>query len=103
MTIKHLVISEEDKPFTGYGVIKKLNLEKFWELKNIKTIHATSAGAIISLFISLNIEWEALDDYFIKRPWEEVFNITPQMIFDAYSKKGFIIKKYLKIYLSLLD
>lgn len=94
MNIKHLVISGGGPNlFTGYGLLKKLNIEKFWNLKDIETIHATSAGAIIGLFIALNIEWDALDDYFIKRPWEEVFNITPQMIFDAYSKKGIYNKK----------
>lgn len=89
MVIKHLVISGGGPNlFTGYGALKKLHTENFWNLKNIETIHGTSAGAIIGLFIALNVEWETLDDYFIKRPWENVFSVSPNMIFDAYSKRG---------------
>lgn len=94
MTIKHIVISGGGPNlFTGYGVIKTLNKKNFWHLKDIKSIHCTSAGSIIALFLLLNAEWESLDDYFIKRPWENVFHISPQMIFDAYTKKGIYTTK----------
>lgn len=89
MTIKHIVISGGGPNLlVGYGVLKSLHKNKIWKLDDIKTIHSTSAGAMIALFIVLNIEWGTLDDYLIKRPWENVFHISPEMIFDAYIKKG---------------
>ena len=87
--IKHLVISGGGP--TGllyYGALKHLFEQKFISIENIKSIYGTSVGAIIGVLISLKYDWKTLDDYFLKRPWDKVFKIAPDNLFDLYSNKG---------------
>jgi predicted acylesterase/phospholipase RssA len=87
--IKHLVISGGGvNGLTFYGVLRESNKNKFWELKNIKTIYATSVGSILGVLLSLNYEWEITDNYFIKRPWNEVFNFKLQNILNSFDNCG---------------
>ena len=69
MTIKHLVFSGGGPVgLISYGAAKYLNKEKYWDLKDIKTIYGTSVGAYMGILVSLGYEWDWIDDYFIKRP-----------------------------------
>lgn len=87
--IKHLVISGGGPSMIQtLGAIQYLEEEKFIDINNIETIYGTSAGAIIGVLICLKYDWKTLHDYIINRPWQEVFPIKIQNIFDAYTKKG---------------
>jgi predicted acylesterase/phospholipase RssA len=89
MPIKHLVMSGGGPTMLQtLGALYYLANESFVNLKDIKTIYGTSAGAIIGLCIALNFDWETINDYIIKRPWHDVFPMKIQNILDAYSKKG---------------
>jgi predicted acylesterase/phospholipase RssA len=73
-------------------------------MKNIESIYGTSAGAIVGILICLKYDWETINDYIIKRPWQDVFPIKVQNIFEAYTKKGiFDIKTIEKCFKPLLD
>jgi len=94
--IRHLVLCGGGPAgLINYGAVKVLEKEKIWSLENIKTIHGTSCGALFGVIISLGYEWEWLDDYFIKRPWEKVFSLTAQTVFEAYEQKGLLGEKIL--------
>jgi predicted acylesterase/phospholipase RssA len=87
--IKHLVMSGGGPSMIQtLGAIQYLEENKFIDINTIETIYGTSAGAIIGVLICLKYDWETLRDYIIKRPWQEVFPIKIQNIFDAYTKKG---------------
>ena len=89
MTIKHLVISGGGPTFIQVlGAINELTSKSFMDLNNIETIYGTSAGAIIGILICLKYDLETINDYIIKRPWQDVFQIKVQTILDAYTKKG---------------
>ena len=105
MTIKHLVISGGGPTMIQVlGAIQHLEQEKFIDMTNIETIYGTSAGAIVGILICLKYDWETINDYIIKRPWQDVFPIKVQQIFDAYTKKGiFDIKTIEKCFKPLLD
>jgi len=105
MTIKHLVISGGGPVLIQIlGAIQHLEENKFLNLSEIETIYGTSAGAIVGILISLNFDWETINDYIIKRPWQDVFPIKVQHILDAYTKKGlFDIKNIEKCFKPLLD
>ncbi len=92
MTIQHLVIGGGGPfGFTAFGVLKYLHDVKFWNIKNIKTIHATSIGALVGTFLLLGYDYNYIYDYFIKRPWEKIFkNISVNNIFNIYTDKGAI-------------
>jgi predicted acylesterase/phospholipase RssA len=94
MTIKHLV-------FSGGGPImiqilaamQELENKQYLNMNDIETIYGTSAGAIIAVAFSLKFDWQTLNDYIIKRPWQELFSIKVQNILDSYSKKGIFDSK----------
>ena len=86
------------------GAIQHLEQNNFVDMKNIESIYGTSAGAIVGVLICLKYDWETINDYIIKRPWQDVFPIKVQNIFDAYTKKGiFDIKTIEKCFKPLLD
>jgi len=105
MTIKHLVISGGGPIMVQVlGAIQHLEQNNFVDMKNIESIYGTSAGAIVGILICLKYDWETINDYIIKRPWQDVFPIKVQNIFDAYTKKGiFDIKTIEKVFKPLLD
>jgi predicted acylesterase/phospholipase RssA len=105
MTIKHLVFSGGGPIMVQIlAAIQHLEKEKFIDFKNIESIYGTSAGAIVGILICLKYDWETINDYIIKRPWQDVFPIKVQNIFDAYTKKGvFDIKTIEKCFKPLLD
>jgi predicted acylesterase/phospholipase RssA len=89
MQIKHLVISGGGPTmFQSLGAIQYLEQTGFINLKNITSIYGTSAGAFVSVFISLKFDWETLNEYVIKRPWHKVFPIKANTILDSYTKRG---------------
>jgi predicted acylesterase/phospholipase RssA len=105
MTIKHLVISGGGPVLVHVlGVIQHLEESNYLDRKEIKSIYGTSAGAIVGVLICLGFDWETIRDYVIKRPWQDVFPVKVQNIFDAYTKKGiFDIKTFEKCFRPLLD
>ena len=92
MTIQHLVIGGGGPfGFTAFGVFKQLHDVGFWDIKNIKTIFATSIGALVGAFLLLGYDYSYIYDYFVKRPWEKIFkNIGVNNIFNIYTDKGAI-------------
>jgi predicted acylesterase/phospholipase RssA len=105
MTIKHLVISGGGPIMVQVlGAIQHLEQNNFVSMKDIETIYGTSSGAIVGILICLKFDWETINDYIIKRPWQDVFPVKVQNIFDAYTKKGvFDIKTVEKCFKPLLD
>jgi predicted acylesterase/phospholipase RssA len=88
MTIKHLVISGGGPSgVLIYGIVSQLEKKGFWNLTNIKSIYGCSIGAYIGVILSLGYEWEWLDDYFIKRPWDKLVTSSKTRLIDIYEKK----------------
>ena len=105
MTIKHLVISGGGPILIQIlAAIQHLEKNNFFQLNNIESIYGTSAGVIVAILICLKFDWPTINDYIIKRPWQDVFPIKVQNIFDAYTKKGiFNITNIEKCFKPLLD
>lgn len=105
MTIRHLVISGGGPiMFQIISAIQELERKEYLNMKNIESIYGTSAGAIVAVMISLKFDWETINDYIIKRPWQDVFPIKVQNILDTYTKKGiFDIKNIEKCFKPLFD
>lgn len=105
MTIKHLVISGGGPIMIQIlSAIQELEKKEYLNMDNIESIYGTSAGAVVGIMISLKFDWETLNDYIIKRPWQDVFPLKVQNILDAYSKKGiFDIKTVEKCFKPLFD
>ena len=102
MTIKHLVIGGGG-PFglSALGALKYLHEKEFWNIINIKSIYATSIGALVAVYISLKYDYDYIVEYLVKRPWEKIFEeIGVQNILELYNHKGLVnahsmlLKKY---------
>jgi predicted acylesterase/phospholipase RssA len=72
--IKHLVISSGGPAgHMMYSILRTLNMKGVWDAKDIKSIYGSSIGSFVAIIIALRYEWEVMDDYLIKRPWEKIF------------------------------
>ena len=92
MTIKHLVIGGGG-PFglSAIGALKYLHEKEFWNIKNIKSIYATSVGALVAVYISLNYDYDYIIEYLVKRPWEKLLEeIGVENIIELYNNKGLV-------------
>lgn len=89
MPIKHLVISGGGPNILQlYGGLKYSHIKNIWSIDNIESIYATSAGAIVGLLLLLKIPFEDIDNYFINRPWDTIFNISAQHILQLLKQTG---------------
>jgi len=99
MTIKHLVIPGGGPTgIKALGALQYLEQHGYWNINDIETIYATSAGAIISVLLCLKFDWDTINDYIIKRPWNDAFQVSVNQIFEAYSKKGLFDKNIAEIF-----
>jgi len=95
MVIKHIVISGGGPTgFLSYGAAKHLAQQGFWSHDNLETIYGTSIGSLIGAILCLKHEWDTLDDYIIKRPWEKVIVNSLEM-FELFAQKGIAKMKLL--------
>lgn len=100
MTYENLVISGGGHTlFQFFGVIEKCLRDKIIEKSKIKRFYCTSAGGLIAVLFSLDVEWKIVYDYFIERPWDQVqvFNINLlESLYHIYHEKGFFKKEFFK-------
>lgn len=88
MVIKHIVICGGGPTgLLSYGAAKHLAQQGFWSRANIETIYGTSIGALIGAMLCLKHDWETMDNYIVKRPWEKVVVDSLEM-FELFSCKG---------------
>lgn len=95
-TIKHIVLSGGGETgFAYYGAIRESHKSGFWDIKNIISIHSTSAGSIFSTFLPLIhlIGWDKFDTFIHKRPWEQVFTFSIDHIMNLYTNIGILTRK----------
>jgi predicted acylesterase/phospholipase RssA len=87
--IKHLVISGGGTiGFMFYGALKESNLQGLWKFEDIETIYGTSVGSIVAIIIAMKFDWKVLDDYLIKRPWQNVFHFNMGLVLSSFHEKG---------------
>jgi hypothetical protein len=95
MPIKHLVISGGGPAgLVEFGILKHLSINNIIKYENIESIYATSIGGFISLIYLLKFEWSWMDDFLIKRPWENLLNFTSYDYLNIFYSKGLFDKKF---------
>ena len=92
--IKHIVLSGGGAVgLCQYGALRESNKRGLWSIENIESIYGLSVGCITALFISLNFEWDVLDDYLIKRPWQNVINFNMNSLIQSFDSRGILDNK----------
>ena len=88
-TTEHLVLSGGAVVgFAFFGVLQTLLAGKIIDLDNIKTIHATSAGTLVAVAITLGYELDVVKTYLIDRPWKDVYKMDLNAVFNAVKEGG---------------
>lgn len=105
MTIEHLVISGGGHNILPmFGAVKFLLEKNYLNLSDLKTFDGTSAGALLGFTLLLGVELDEIENYLTHRPWEKIFSISPEQIFEAFQTKGlFDIKLIEQIFLPLMN
>ena len=95
--IKYIVISGGGAAgFSFYGALKNTHERGLWNIEDIEKMYSTSAGSIVSVFLSLGFEWKILDDYIIKRPWNLLYKIELPMAIKAIKDQGLFGKNVIQ-------
>jgi len=95
--IKNIVISGGGAGgFAFYGALKNTHERKLWNIADIERIYSSSAGSIISVFLSLDFECKILDDYIIKRPWHQLYKFELPMAIQAIKNQGLFGKNVIE-------
>jgi predicted acylesterase/phospholipase RssA len=77
--IEHLVMSGAGtNGLVQIGVLHYLLDHDYFVLSNIKSMYATSAGAIVCILLLIGVPICEIKDYIIQRPWEKFFDIQFQ-------------------------
>ena len=95
--IKHIVLSGGGpNNIIQLGCIHELYKNKVIEQKNIESVYATSAGAILGLTIVLKYDMDTVSDFFIKRPWHKVFNFNAKELMEIVENNGYMDMKFVE-------
>jgi predicted acylesterase/phospholipase RssA len=87
--IQHIVISGGGTMgLVYYGILQESNKQNLWNIEHIQTIYGTSIGSILATILCLRYDWNTLDDYFMKRPWEKVFHYDLHTLFSCVQNNG---------------
>ena len=88
-TIENIVINGGGPAiFNIYGALKQSNLDGIWSHDSVHSYYGTSAGGIMSVIMALQYSWDEMDDFIIKRPWQNVWKINVLNTYEYYLKKG---------------
>jgi predicted acylesterase/phospholipase RssA len=74
--------------FNAYGALKQANLSGIWSHNSVNYYYGTSAGGILAIMLALQYSWEELDNFIIKRPWQNVWKFNVLNVFDYYKNRG---------------
>ena len=85
--IKNIVLSACGPNLVAMlGAIHELHNQKVWNLEDIEAFYGASGGAIIAVFILLSDDFEMLKEYILKRPWNTVWPIEPNIFFTRWRR-----------------
>ncbi len=91
--IKHIVLSGGGIIcFNQLGVLKTTYERGLWNYDNLASVWATSAGSFLAFILCLKYDWETIEQYFVKRPWQTLFKINLETIINSYQNKGMLDK-----------
>lgn len=103
MTIKHLVLSGGGNTlFKQVGAIQILEKNKFYDINEIESIYATSAGGILAVLLCLNFDWETINTYLLDRPWHNVFGVNIKKFLNVYKNCGVYDATFFEIFFKSL-
>jgi predicted acylesterase/phospholipase RssA len=74
----------------AFGILRESHKSHYWNMSNITSLYGTSAGTILAVALSLHIELDVIENYIIKRPWQNVFKLNIQNILNSFHNCGIL-------------
>lgn len=94
MSFEHLVISGGGPNILqSIGILQKYADANLLDITKVKSIYATSSGAVLGAMLCLNFEWDILINYLVGRPWNVLFFINFEKIYNSYKTNGLFGKE----------
>lgn len=101
--IEHIVVNGGGaNGILNYGALKYLESKGFWDINNIKSIFGTSIGTILGFILCLKLEWNVIDDYLIKRKWEQYITLDLDHIININENKSIMNANIVDIFMESL-
>jgi NTE family protein len=84
----------------AYYIMTQLGALSNIDISKLKKIYATSAGSIVAVLLAIGVKPEEAADYFIKRPWYDVFEIKMPTtgIYDTETVMWKILEPFFRAY-----
>jgi len=99
--IRHLVLSGGAIwGYKTYGALREAARQGMLDMNKIKTIYATSVGSMIAVVLAMQFEFPVIDDYLIKRPWQNVWGVQMNQILNIYHTRGIYDTGFIREYLA---
>lgn len=87
--IKHLVLAGGGTSgLVAFGALKATEQAGLWSKTDIVSIDAVSAGGIFAVVIALQYDWDEIQTYIVKRPWQNVIKTDIYSILGAFVNRG---------------
>ena len=87
MTFKHLIFGGGGAAgLIMYGSLKYLNKNDIWNRKDIESIYASSIGTWLALMVLVDLDWDWIDDFIIKRPWGKINKYFYSRLFKNFKR-----------------
>jgi predicted acylesterase/phospholipase RssA len=92
--IEHLVLSGAG-PYgmVQMGIFRQCIKQQRLVMANVKSVHATSAGALLTCVTCLGVDIEVVYDYFLERPWNKWANYD---LYNLNTTKGLLNRKHVR-------
>ena len=92
MTIQHIVLSGGGSTmgFVTFGIVKEAIDRGMLKLADLKSLYSTSAGSIVGPLFCLGVELSEIEEWLIHKPWQQLFEIDPEMLLDGYESGGWL-------------
>lgn len=74
--------------YAFHGCLRHLEEEGIWNINNIKSIYASSAGSLIAVILALKFNHDIVENYLINRPWHDIIKIDMYSIIEGIGKRG---------------
>ena len=89
MTFRHLVLSGgSNAGLAFFGAIKELVRQEVLSLDALETIHATSVGTLLAVYLALKYDLQDIETFAVDRPWQEVYKVDFHTIVRAVQEGG---------------
>ena len=103
--IKHLVLSGGGHTLFHYaGIFQSLINQNHVNMDEIVSVYGTSSGSIIGAMLCLKYDWNDIQDFIIRCPWEKKLKVGFQKALQVFENNGLYDENlFLHLFKSLLS